>query len=67
MEKSEISKRLTFDLFGTILDLGGSLRPYIADFLQAKDAPISSDRFWGPMAGTTTHRTIPRHPRHAGA
>ena len=45
MEKSNI-KALTFDLFGTILDLGGSLTPYIADFLQAKDAPISSDRFW---------------------
>ena len=35
MEKSDI-KALTFDLFGTILDLGGSLTPYIAEFLRAK-------------------------------
>ena len=45
MEKSDI-KALTFDLFGTILDLGSSLKPYIAEFLKAKDAPIAADRFW---------------------
>ena len=45
MEKSAI-KALTFDLFGTILDLGGSLTPYIAEFLKAKDADITADRFW---------------------
>ena len=37
---------LTFDLFGTILDLGGSLTPAIAGFLQRKGAAISPDRFW---------------------
>ena len=45
MEKSDI-KALTFDLFGTILDLGGSLTPYIAEFLEAKGADVSADRFW---------------------
>ena len=45
MEKSNI-KALTFDLFGTILDLGGSLTPYIAEFLKAKGADVSADRFW---------------------
>lgn len=37
---------LTFDLFGTILDLGGSLTPYIATFLQKKDSSASPDQFW---------------------
>ncbi len=37
---------LTFDLFGTILDLGGSLTPAIANFLQRKGATIAPDRFW---------------------
>ena len=37
---------LTFDLFGTILDLGGSLTPAIAAFLKAKHADIPADRFW---------------------
>ena len=45
MERSDI-KALTFDLFGTILDLGGSLTPYIAEFLEAKGADVSADRFW---------------------
>ena len=45
MEQSDI-KALTFDLFGTILDLGGSLTPYIAEFLKAKGADLSADRFW---------------------
>ena len=45
MEKPNI-KALTFDLFGTILDLGGSLTPYIAAFLKAKNVEVSPDRFW---------------------
>ena len=39
-------KALTFDLFGTVLDLGGSLTPYIADFLKAKGSETSPERFW---------------------
>lgn len=39
-------KALTFDLFGTILDLGGSLTPYLADFLSAKEATVTPDAFW---------------------
>jgi 2-haloacid dehalogenase len=37
---------LTFDLFGTILDLGGSLTPAIAAFLHRKAAAIPADHFW---------------------
>jgi len=40
------AKALTFDVFGTILDLGGSLRPFIAGFLKTKGAGISAERFW---------------------
>lgn len=39
-------KALTFDLFGTILDLSGSLTPYIADFLKSKGSDETSNRFW---------------------
>ncbi|MEM7530937.1 MAG: haloacid dehalogenase type II [Chloroflexota bacterium] len=39
-------KALTFDLFGTILDLGGSLTPYMAEFLQAKGSDVDPDTFW---------------------
>lgn len=37
---------LTFDLFGTILDLGGSLTPPLIPFLQAKGATITAADFW---------------------
>lgn len=42
---------LTFDLFGTILDLGGSLTPYIGQFLAHKSiptsaTPITPERIW---------------------
>ena len=37
---------LTFDLFGTILDLGGSLTPYIAEFLEGKESTVSAETFW---------------------
>ena len=37
-------KALTFDLFGTILDLGGSLTPTIESVL--KSQPVSTATFW---------------------
>lgn len=37
---------LTFDLFGTILDLGGSLMPPLADFLQRKSASVTAETVW---------------------
>ena len=37
---------LTFDLFGTVLDLGGSLTPFIGHFLEAKGAGVSASRLW---------------------
>ena len=41
------TKALTFDLFGTILDLGGSLVPFIHESLNVRDVEnISSDTFW---------------------
>ncbi len=39
-------KALTFDLFGTVLDLGGSLRPFITDFLQEEGSAVSAETFW---------------------
>ncbi len=41
------TKVLTFDLFGTILDLGGSLTPLIRESLDARDVvDVSADEFW---------------------
>lgn len=37
---------LTFDLFGTVLDLAGSLTPFLADFLSRKGATVSADEVW---------------------
>ncbi len=39
-------KALTFDLFGTILDLGSSLREPIARFHSDTNAAVSVDDFW---------------------
>src|SRR3972149_11684094 len=39
-------KALTFDVFGTILDLGGSLPPHVRRFLANKSADVSAERFW---------------------
>jgi 2-haloacid dehalogenase len=46
MQEFSAIKALTFDIFGTVLDLGGSLKPYIAKFLQAKGASVSAEQFW---------------------
>lgn len=46
MEKLQNIKALTFDLFGTILDLGGSLTPFIATFLQRKGSNVDPKQFW---------------------
>ena len=37
---------LTFDLFGTVLDLAGSLMPHIDDFLSKRESPIDAAGFW---------------------
>ncbi len=39
-------KALTFDVFGTVLDLGGSLTPHIGTFLSQKQSSVSADKFW---------------------
>jgi 2-haloacid dehalogenase len=39
-------KALTFDLFGTILDLGGSLTPFVGRFLERKGAAVAAEHFW---------------------
>ena len=46
MEKLTAIKALTFDLFGTVLDLAGSLTPFIAKFLKAKGSSLAPNRFW---------------------
>ncbi|MBT4513731.1 MAG: haloacid dehalogenase type II, partial [Chloroflexi bacterium] len=42
----ENCKALTFDLFGTVLDLGGSLTPFISGFLTAKGSDADPAEFW---------------------
>jgi 2-haloacid dehalogenase len=37
---------LTFDAFGTILDLGGSHAPRLQEFVKAKGANITADALW---------------------
>jgi hypothetical protein len=37
---------LTFDAFGTILDLGGSHAPRLAEFLKAKGSPMPAEALW---------------------
>ncbi len=46
---SDIStvKALTFDLFGTVLDLGASLEQPIDQFLTDTRAHVSVEQFWG--------------------
>ena len=47
MKKLSNISALTFDLFGTILDLGGSLTPFIAQFLESKGSDTTSaENFW---------------------
>ena len=46
MSAHENVKALTFDLFGTVLDLGGSLTPYIATFLSGQGSDVDPDAFW---------------------
>ena len=46
MEKLASVKALTFDLFGTVLDLAGSLTPFIGKFLEGKGSTVSPGRFW---------------------
>jgi 2-haloacid dehalogenase len=40
-------KALTFDVFGTVLDLGGSLVPFIEKFLEKNGIAQSPQDFWG--------------------
>lgn len=47
MEDLARVKALTFDLFGTVLDLGGSLTPYIAEFLtRRRITAVTPERVW---------------------
>jgi len=39
-------KALTFDLFGTVLDLGGSLTPFLARFLKQKRSKVDATTVW---------------------
>lgn len=47
MTNFENIKALTFDLFGTVLDLGGSLIPYIRQSLDVRNVDsVTADDFW---------------------
>jgi hypothetical protein len=59
MEKLTAVKALTFDLFGTVLDLSGSLTPFIARFLEAKGSPPPGSGNSGATgSGSNSIRTI---------
>ena len=45
MYKNHI-QALTFDLFGTVLDLGGSLVPFIGPFLKERGSDLDAEVFW---------------------
>jgi len=45
MDELSRVRALTFDLFGTVLDFGGSLTPFIAKFLQERGGKIAPDSF----------------------
>ena len=45
IDLSEI-QALTFDVFGTVLDLAGSLTPFIAEFLQSQDVAVTAEQCW---------------------
>jgi 2-haloacid dehalogenase len=46
MTKPDGIRALTFDLFGTVLDLGASLRQPIADFVASTNADVTPEQFW---------------------
>lgn len=46
MENLKNIRALTFDLFGTVLDLGGSLTPHIEGFLKEKGSSVDGGQFW---------------------
>lgn len=46
MTQFENVRALTFDLFGTVLDLGGSLTPHIDGFLKHKGSSLEAGQFW---------------------
>ena len=47
MTNFPLTRVLTFDLFGTILDLGSSLTPFIHEALNTRDTTeLSADDFW---------------------
>lgn len=46
MPKLEDIRILTFDVLGTVLDLGGSLTPHIDRFLMAHGSPLRAQGFW---------------------
>lgn len=46
MAKFKQVQALTFDLFGTILDLGGSLTPFIDEMLREKGTDTTAEQFW---------------------
>ncbi|MFQ5935319.1 MAG: HAD-IA family hydrolase, partial [Acidiferrobacterales bacterium] len=46
MPKLDDVRALTFDVLGTVLDLGGSLTPFIERFLKASGSTIDARRVW---------------------
>jgi FMN phosphatase YigB (HAD superfamily) len=47
MQPLSLVHTLTFDAFGTILDLGTSHAPRLRDFLKSKGSGMTPEQFWG--------------------
>ena len=46
MSKLDQVQALTFDLFGTVLVLGGSLTPFLSDFLESRQVDVNAVDLW---------------------
>ena len=63
MARLQGTRALTFDLFGTVLDLGGSLTPFIADFLSGVGAPVTAEEFWEDVLDQALTTIADEHQR----
>ena len=58
---------LTFDLFGTVLDLAGSLTPRIEAFLAGREVADRRQRILGAVAQPAARRAVSGHAADDGA
>ena len=69
MEENPLERvtTLTFDLFGTVLDLAGSLAPAVDTLLAAGSASIGGGSFWDQWRARQRIEQYQDTPPHIGA